>query len=103
MIEAATLLRASRDKAEESGTLSESMADQIEEAIDQAVDQEHYGTLRLDEICMKEKEERICFSQRPKMWFDIFDGTNGQWSVFMKNQQQNFKFSRINPSSNFIS
>ena len=31
------------------------------------------------------------------MWFDIFDGTNGQWSVFMKNQQHFFKFFQDQP------
>ena len=63
MVEAAASLKTCRDMAEEGGTLTKDFNDQIEEALEVSETTEIVSTQRLDEIAMKEKEERKNVSQ----------------------------------------
>ena len=92
MTEAAKSLRDARNKAEETGNLSESFSKQFEQAITIAEDFENYGTFCLDVLAQKEQQNHLNVNQRLKLSYKMFDGSLSQWNVFLKNQKQLFSF-----------
>ena len=90
MAEAANLLRNIRDKEEETGGLAEDFLDQIEEALDEAESQEIRSTQKFNTISIRKEQEKKNVTQRPKLTYNIFDGTQNNWSTFRKNQEQIF-------------
>ena len=97
MAEAANLLRNFRDKEEEKGGVAKDFLDQIEEALDEAESQEILSTQKLDTISIQKEQERKNVPQRPKLTYNIFDGTQNNWSTFRKNQEQIFEYISDNP------
>ena len=80
--EAAKCLRQTKKKTEETGTLSEAYSKQVDQAIEESKSLEHFGTLRLDVLAQKERQDRLNVSQRPKLAYEIFEGKASHWTFF---------------------
>ena len=84
MAEAANLLKSIRDKEEEKESLVENFLEQIEEALDATEIQEILSTQKFDAISVQQEQEQENVPQRPKLSYNIFDGTQNNWSTFRK-------------------
>ena len=98
MTEAAKALK---EKAE-TGNMSEQIQEKVEKAIKESESLEHYGTLRLDALTQKERQDRLNINQRPKLSYKIFDGSYSGFGTFWKNQEQLFSYYPNQPEQQHV-
>ena len=80
MTEAAKTLK----ERTETENLSEHMQEKVENAIEESESLEHFGTLRLDALSQKDKQDRLSINQRPKLSYEKFDGSYSAFCTFIK-------------------
>ena len=88
----AVVTAGSTEAVSETENLSEHMQERVDNAIEESETLEHFGTLRLDALSQKEKQDRLNMNQRPKLSYETFDGSYSAFGTFMKNAEQLYSF-----------
>ena len=69
----------------ETDNMSEPMQKKVENAIEESESLEHFGTLRLDALSQKKDQDRLNINQRPKLSYEMFDGSYSGFNTLKKN------------------
>ena len=96
-MECAKALKELSDKHELETGIEEHLSVVIKAALEETESLGLFGSIRLDQLCRMERQDRLNVNSRPKLSYEIFTGDVGQWPTFLKNREQLFSFYEGNP------